>query len=260
MLQGLSYYRSWVFDRKHWSAHPEFGIRYGATSLTMNKLFYEEQKGSPDDLVSSALESELGHSKKEVREVEEWVADTLQRKLFVPASTKTPLIDREVTYADGQCFELAKYILKEFKPKLITLQILGLDDAHADAGFWDHDTDYEQYLRHIAATDELFGALYDFVRQDPYLRDTTSILLRPECGRDDEVNIYGQLHHSQGNYYAHNVWTLGVGPDFKKGALFKEKVMRRDLCPTVAYLLTGQDVARYTTGSVRTQDVRKISY
>ena len=65
--------------------------------------------------------------------------------------------------------------------------------------------------------------------------------------------IYGQLHHSQGNYYSHNVWTLSVRPDFKKGAVFNEKVMRRDLCPTIAYLMTGRDIAHYTTGSVRTQ-------
>ena len=49
------------------------------------------------------------------------------------------------------------------------------------------------------------------------------------------------------------MWTLGVGPDFKKGAVFTEKVNRRDLCPTIAYLMTGRDIATYTTGSVRTQ-------
>lgn len=252
MLQGVSYYRSWVYDRKHWSAHPEGGLQFGANSLTMNKLFHDDERRSPARLVRDSIELGLGHTKNSRRAVEDWIADAVSRRLDLPASTRTPLVDREVPLGDGQCFEIAKHLLAAFRPKLITIQMLALDDAHADAGFWDYDTDYEQYRQHIAATDELIGNLYDFIRADPYLRDTTAILLRPECGRDDEVNAYGQLHHSQGNYYAHNVWTLGVGPDFREGAVFPEKVMRRDLCPTVVYALTGRDLARHASGSVRT--------
>ena len=257
MLQGVSYYRSWVYDRKHWSAHPDGGLEFGANSLTMNKLFPDGPPRAPRpsaaELVRRNIEPGLGHTKATLRDLEDWIADALARRVDTPASTKTSLVDREVPLGDGQCFEIAKRLLRDFRPKLITIQMLALDDAHADAGFWDYDTDYEQYRRHIAATDELIGNLHDFIQNDPYLRATTSILLRPECGRDDEVNVYGQLHHSQGNYYAHNVWTLGVGPDFRRGAAFGEHVMRRDLCPTVVYLLTGRDIARHVTGSVRTQ-------
>jgi hypothetical protein len=256
MVQGVSYYRSWVWDRKHWSAHPDFGLPYGANNITINKLFYDGQKRSPAELTRASLEEGLSNSSEELARVEGWIDDVLARKTYVPASTKTALIDREVPTGDAQCFQIAKLLLSTFKPKLITLQILALDDAHADGGFWDYDTDFEQYLQHLAATDELIGDLWKFVQSDPYLRETTSLLLRPECGRDDEVNVYGQLHHSTGNYYAHNVWTLGVGPDFKAGAVFPEKVMRRDLAPTVVYLMTGRDIAAHSTGSVRTQMFR----
>lgn len=88
-------------------------------------------------------------------------------------------------------------------------------------------------------------------------RGSRHLAARAGCSEPDEVNVYGQLHHSQGNYYAHHVWTLGVGPDFRKGAVFSEKVNRRDLCPTLVYLLTGVDAARYATGSVRTQMFRE---
>ncbi len=257
MLQGVSYYRSWVYDRKHWSAHPEGGLQFGANSLTMNKLFHQDETRSPAELVRANIEPGLGHTQKTRSELEEWIADIRSRHLHLPASTRTSLVEREVPVGDGQCFEIAKHLLSEFRPRLITIQMLALDDAHADAGFWDYDTDYEQYRRHIAATDELVGNLWDHIRSDPTLASSTSILLRPECGRDDEVNVYGQLHHSQGNYYAHNVWTLGVGPDFRSGAVFPELVMRRDLCPTVVYLLTGRDTARHATGSIRTQMFRE---
>jgi hypothetical protein len=253
MLQGSSYYRSWVFDRKHWSAHPDYGIAHGAISVTTNKVFGDRQEVSPRDLVARQFERGLGLEERQWVQLEEWVADVVARKAYVPASTRSPLIDREVPYGDAQCLEVAKSILKEFKPRLLTIQILALDDAHADAGFWDYDTDFEQYLQHVATTDELIGNLWDFVQQDPYLKDTTALLLRPECGRDDEVNVYGQLHHSQGNYYAHHVWTLAAGPDIKKGLVRTEKVNRRDFCPTLVYQLAGVDAARYATGSVRTQ-------
>ncbi len=257
MLQGVSYYRSWVWDRKHWSAHPEGGLRFGANSLTMNKVFHPDETRSPAELVRASLEPGLGHTRRSLADAEEWIGDAARRRIATPASTRTSVVEREVPVGDAQCFEIAKHLLRDFRPKLITIQMLALDDAHADAGFWDYDTDFGQYRRHIALTDELIGNLWDFIQADPALRDTTSILLRPECGRDDEVNAYGQLHHSQGNYYAHNVWTLAVGPDFQPGAVFPEKVMRRDFCPTVVYSLTGRDLARHATGSVRTQLFRE---
>ena len=257
MLQGASYYRSWVYDRKHWSAHPDGGLQFGANSLTMNKVFHDGQQRSAKELVAANIEPGLGHTGKTLRELEDWLADATARRTDIPPrpephwwTARFPSATVSVSRSRNICSGISARSSSRSR-------CWPLDDAHADAGFWDYDTDYEQYRRHIAATDELIGNLHDFIESDPYLRDTTSILLRPECGRDDEVNVYGQLHHSQGNYYAHNVWTLGVGPDFRRGAVFPEQVMRRDLCPTVVYLLTGRDIAGHVTGSVRTQMFRE---
>jgi hypothetical protein len=142
-------------------------------------------------------------------------------------------------------------ILKAFKPKILTVQVLALDDAHADFGNWDH-TDYGEYVKHLKATDELIGKMWAEVQADPYLRDTTALILRPECGRDDEVNVYGQLGHSPGNYSAHYVWCMAIGPDFKKNHVVTDKVQRRDLVPTITYLMSGQS-AEHAIGHVRTQ-------
>ena len=90
------------------------------------------------------VEPGLGHTRQTLKDLEDWLADAVSRRTDVPASTKTSLVDREVPLGDGQCFEIAKHLLRDFRPKLITIQMLALDDAHADAGFWDYDTDYEQ--------------------------------------------------------------------------------------------------------------------
>ena len=252
VLQGASYYRGWTFDVKHFSRHADYGIGVGATSLTMNKLFYEENAANPRDLFDLLIEKGLGHTPKERKDIMEWIADVMARRSYIPPSTREPLIDRELQYGDAQALHMVPQILKVFKPKIVTVQVLALDDAHADFGYWDYNTDYWEYIKHVKATDELIGKMWAEVQADPYLRDTTALILRPECGRDDEINIYGQLGHSPGNYYAHYVWTMAIGPDFKKNQVVAGKVQRRDLVPTITYMMSGQS-AEHSVGHVRTQ-------
>lgn len=255
MLQPVSYYRAWTWDRKHFSQHPDYGLPYGATSITANKIFYDGNKTDPRILVDQQVERGLGHTEKERAQIAEFFQHIMEKHTFVPSSTKTPLIERNLQLNDGICFQMAGEILKAFKPRLITIQMLALDDAHADHGFWNYDTDYEEYLQHIASTDELIGRLYEQIKSDPYFSRNTAIFIRPECGRDDEVNIYGQLHHSAGNYYAHYVWMVANGPDFRKGHLVRDTVNRRDVAPTLVYALSGGK-APWSTGHVRTQMFR----
>jgi len=40
------------------------------------------------------------------------------------------------------------------------------------------------------------------------------------------------------------VWTLALRPDFKKGLRVTEKVQRRDLTPTITYLMSGESDGR----------------
>jgi hypothetical protein len=251
MLQPLSYYRAWTWDRKHFSQHPEYGLGMGAGSITTNKVFYDGNGTDPRVLVDQTIEAGLGHTSKERQQIAEFFEYMLRDKKYLLPSTKTPIIDRTLQIHDATCFQVAKEVLAAFKPRVITIQMLGLDDAHADHGFWNYDTDYEEYLQHISATDEMIGNLWDFIQKDPYFSKTTSLFVRPECGRDDEVNIYGQLHHSPGNYYAHYVWMLAAGPDIKKGQVVTETVNRRDICPTLTYAISGGK-SPWSTGSVRT--------
>ncbi|MGH9321191.1 MAG: hypothetical protein ACRD3V_15075, partial [Vicinamibacteria bacterium] len=209
----------------------------------------------PRDIVDTQIEAGLGHTAQERKRIEEWIADVLATRAYEFPSTREPVIDRQLQIGDCQALHLAGRILEDFKPRMLTVQVLALDDAHADFGFWDYNTDYYEYIKHIKTTDELIGNLWERIQKDPYLRETTSLVIRPECGRDDEVNIYGQLGHSPGNYYAHYVWMSALGPDFKKNHVVEERVQRRDLVPTLTYLMSGQN-AEYATGHVRTQMFR----
>jgi hypothetical protein len=79
-----------------------------------------------------------------------------------------------------------------------------------------HDS-YEKYLRVVRATDSAVGTLFDWVTTHSYFGQNTAIAIRPEFGRDDEVNEHGQLHHSEGFYYTHRVATILWGPHIPKG-------------------------------------------
>jgi hypothetical protein len=249
MLQGVSYYRAWTWDVKHFSRHPDYGIRYGATSLTMNKLFQRENRSSPREIVDRNVEVGLGHTAKERKDLVEWVGDALSGGAFELPST---VCDREVPRGDAQALLLAGKILKDFRPKIITVQVLGLDEAHAELGVRSRGTGYSRYVRHLKTIDELIGNLWAEIRKDPYLRDKTSLLIRPECGRDDEPDAYGQLGHGPGGYGSHYVWTSALGPDFPEGRVVTDMVERRDLAATITYLMTGAR-AEHATGNVRTQ-------
>jgi hypothetical protein len=251
MLQPVSRYRGWKWDCKNFSQHPDYGPASGATSLTMDAVFGAPSRTDSDSIVDRHVERGLGHHAWERRQIADFVEHTLQQRKYIPPSTREPVAQRPVQFYDAACLQMAGEVLKAFKPWLITIQLLGLDEAHGDRGATARESGYERYVRHIRATDELIGNLWALVEADPYLRTTTALFIRPDCGRDSSV-LSGRLDHSEGDYSSHYVWQLAVGPDFRKGVVVSETVNRRDFAPTVVYALSGAH-ALYASGHVLTQ-------
>jgi hypothetical protein len=251
MLQPVAEYRGRRWDDRHYSLHPRFGLAVGATSLTMAATF-DGPRRDPAALVAAQVEPALGHSPRERADIAAFLAGLMDRHAYLPDSTRTPVIDRPLQRHEAIELQIAVHLLRHFRPRLVTLQLFGMDDAHADHGYWSYDTDFEEYLKHVQAIDELVGRLYDAVIADPYLGPTTAIVVRPDCGRDDHVNLHGQLHHSPGQRHAHVSWTTAVGPDFARGLVVTDPVNRRDLAPTLVHALSG-GTALYCSGRIRTR-------
>ena len=95
---------------------------------------------------------------------------------------------------------------------------------------------FEDYLNRVRITDERIGMIFDWVKNDPYFRNNTAVVIRPDFGRDDEINMHGDLHHSHGYYYTHRVASIFWGPDFNKGVDRKTIIDRLDISPTLARL------------------------
>jgi membrane-anchored protein YejM (alkaline phosphatase superfamily) len=95
---------------------------------------------------------------------------------------------------------------------------------------------YENYLTEVRSTDDAIGKVFDWVKSDAYFSQNTAIVIRPEFGRDDEVNADGHLHHSYGFYYAHRVASIFWGPDFNRGVDRETVITSLDMAPTIAAL------------------------
>jgi hypothetical protein len=122
-------------------------------------------------------------------------------------------------------------IIAQSRPRILVYR-----DSRHDAG---HDAGgYEEYLAAVKENDESVGRIAKWVKNDPYFGRNTAIVVRPEFGRDDVMNVFGELHHSPGFYYTHRVASIFWGPDFNKGVDRRTVINRRDMAPTLAKLLS----------------------
>ncbi len=249
-VQGTSMYRAWRFSDKYLTTHPDFGIQTRPVSLTTQAVFYEENKRSPAEIVRQNFPDDMDVTSSERKRLEEFIEGHLNARDYTP-STKRPTLYRTPFLEEQQALHMVPKILAAFKPRLIILQINGHDTGHGGGSLNLEETGYDDYLKVINYTDELLGDLLDFVEGDPYFSQNTAIVMRPECGRDDETTIYHELHHSPGYYQSHRSASIFYGPDFKSGHVVKDVVHRLDMCPTIVKMF-GAD-ANFAKGSVRSQ-------
>jgi len=120
--------------------------------------------------------------------------------------------------------ETVPLIMERHRPRIFVCR-----HAVHDVG---HDT-YEGYLQSVHSTDVAIGKLFDWVNSHPYFSHNTAIVIRPEFGRDDTVNVHGHLHHSYGFYSTHRVASIFWGPDFNRGIDRETVITSHDFAPTL---------------------------
>lgn len=246
-IQGISYYRNWRFQNKYASTHPEYPQNTWCMSMTTQNIFFEENNKSPKQIAAEQF-PDMDLTDREKKMLEEFIAARLEKRDYNP-SLRRPFIPRAPFFEEGQALHLIPMILQAFKPRLIIFQQIGHDTGHGAGGFLLHETGYDDYVKCAESTDEAVGNIYNFIKNDPYFSKNTALIIRPEGGRDDEVNLYNEIHHSNGYYYAHRVASIWNGPDFKEGAVIKDVVNRMEIAPTITKIL-GAD-ATYAKGCVR---------
>lgn len=246
-LNGVSYYRQWRFNVKYFTAHPEYGENARPVLLTSRHIFYEGNRKRPDTIVEEQF-PDMGMTAAEKKQMAEFVEDTLKKGDYNPTGLKNPPIPRDPYLAEAHSLEILPKVMKAFKPRMLLWQQVGHDSGHGNGGFLRQETGYFEYSKVAKTTDEQVGRIFDFVKNDPYFSQNTTIVIRPEFGRDDEINLYGEVHHSEGYYYAHRSAAIFWGPDIKVGRS-DLVVNRHDISKTLVGMFNVD--AMYSQGQIR---------
>jgi len=120
---------------------------------------------------------------------------------------------------------MIKKVLKVFKPKLVHYVINATETAHFD--------DYGRYVISLKRADEMIFEIWRMVRDDPFYRDNTYLIVTP----DHERNAYHMDHTENPIERPSVVWMYVYGPFIKKNTVIKNTIYRPDIFPTVATIL-----------------------
>lgn len=131
---------------------------------------------------------------------------------------------------DSQNAFFAINVMKEFAPKVLMVNLVGMDIAHQ--GYW------SLYVNGIKNADRLTGEIWEAMNQIPAYAGKSSLFIIPDFGRSgDGRGLNGFQHHNGGDEACQHIGMLVLGPETEPGAVVKNHIESRDLAPTVAKLL-----------------------
>ncbi len=140
---------------------------------------------------------------------------------------------------DAKSMHVARNLLSIFRPKLLGVTLRNPDVAHGS---------FNDYVTVIRRNDEELGKLFDAVRGDPELAESTAIFVLPEFGRDRDFNARRGLDHGDNSDELNKVGLVAWGPDFKSGKVDSREIRSIDVTPTIVSMFGARMGAK--TGSV----------
>ncbi len=224
-----------------YSGHAEYGEPYGANLIDADGILSPEFRkvidtfGKPSMPSKSEQEAvgKLRGSMERPAKMPEGVsndpatADRLQRYILEELQGRTARITGPGA-GDARALSVAVSVLRLFKPSLMGVVLQNADIAHGS---------YNAYVNVIRRADEQIGRLWDSIQADPELRETTTVLVLPEFGRDRNLNQRNGLDHGDNSPDLRKVSLIAAGPDFKQGKTMSKNIKSIDVCPTACALL-----------------------
>jgi hypothetical protein len=226
------------------SYHRSYGQPYGANLISGDGIFNAEFQGilgsfgkvrgasEPEAEILAKLRGSLSeefrarngptselNTPEALRSIEKFILDELNQgtsRITGPGA------------GDAKTMRIAANLFRGFKPKVLGVVLQQHDVAHAS---------FNGYVEVIRRNDEELGRLWDGIQADPTLRETTSIFILPEFGRNKDLNERNGLDHGDGTPDLNVVTLVVAGPDFKRDQVVKKEVHAIDVCPTVCELL-----------------------
>ncbi len=130
---------------------------------------------------------------------------------------------------DALIAELAVRALTELEPRLMLVNFQDPDYVHwGNASF---------YQRGIAGVDAGLRRIFDAVERLPAYRGNTTLVVVPDCGRDDNPLLRIPYQHHFNSDEARRIWALIVGPVTPAGLRITRPTEQIDVHKTVAALM-----------------------
>ncbi len=129
---------------------------------------------------------------------------------------------------DAKAVRVARNILRTFAPRLIGIVLGNADVAHGS---------YNSYVEVIRRNDAELGLLWESIQQDPELKDSTTIMVLPEFGRDANLNQRNGLDHGDSSEDLGRVACFAAGPNIVRGRVHDRMVDSIDIAPTLGTLM-----------------------
>ena len=242
-----------------YSGHEDYGEKYGANLIDAEGVFNTEFRkvissfGTPsvpgkgeDEAVAKlrkamspppAVKSGLANDPETI--------DRLQKYILKEIAGQTARITGPGS-SDARAISVAVSVLRIFKPALLGVVLQNADVAHGS---------FNSYTQVIRRADEQLGRLWDSIQADPELRDSTTVMVLPEFGRDRNLNQRNGLDHGDNSPELRKVCLFAAGPDFKKGKVITKNIKSIDVCPTACALLAAK--SEFASGRVLAELIGK---
>lgn len=240
----------------NYSVHPEYGAPYGANFFAPNITFgplgdqylSDAKVYHPQDQLAPMYEMKafLDNSFQNVGNVATGIGNTAEEKQDIKAfmvemfsKTQNGTIAHPPVHdnGDAQTIGYACEVMKWFKPTLTVVNMSSVDGCHGN---------FTGYLASLHRADHSVGHLWNYIQTEiPEMAGNTTIIVAPECGRNDQPNAirdqndwYG-YDHSDAN--ALRVFGMmagaGVPSNLRIGSEGNPVGIATDVVPTIAELL-----------------------
>ncbi len=128
---------------------------------------------------------------------------------------------------DELTFLTAREVLSRINPAMLMVNFSDMEVAHSGS--------YSLHLGGVRRADALCGRMWDFIRGNPELRETTTLLIMNEFGRDpDGSSTNGFFNHRTDTECCRMAWTMVLGPAVRKPEVAERVVRQIDLAPSIA--------------------------
>lgn len=131
---------------------------------------------------------------------------------------------------DRETWKQVMHVMNTYKPYLSIINLLAPDVNG-------HGNNWEGYLQAIRNSDAYARELWEWIQNDPEMKDQTTLIITNDHGRNEDGHKDGFISHGDRSIGNRHIFMLALGPDTKKNVVHNKKRELIDIPVTIAHIL-----------------------